>query len=155
MVGSFRLISEEMSPPVSLIFAEICQLQEVGASLKEAIDQPTKKAGSSDMKLFATSVAIQLDSGGNLAEMMHRLAYVIRDRIRLRRRVGILTAQTQMSKRILIALPFVLLAGLTFLNADYMSPLFATTTGHYLLAAAGTGIVLGIWTMNRVSQLEY
>ena len=155
LVGSFRLISEEMSPPVSLIFAEICQLQEVGASLKEAIDQPTKKAGSSDMKLFATSVAIQLDSGGNLAEMMHRLAYVIRDRIRLRRRVGILTAQTQMSKRILIALPFVLLAGLTFLNADYMSPLFTTTSGHYMLVTAAAGMVLGVWTMNRVSQLQY
>ena len=110
LVGSFRLISEEMSPPVSLIFAEICQLQEYGAGLKEAIQQATTKAGSGDMKLFATSVAIQLDSGGNLAEMMHRLAYVIRDRIRLRRRVGILTAQTQLSKRVLIVLPFVLLA---------------------------------------------
>ncbi len=155
LVGSFRLISEEMSPPVSLIFGEICQLQEVGASLKEAIQQPTTKAGSADMKLFATSVAIQLDTGGNLAEMMHRLAYVIRDRIRLRRRVGILTAQTQMSKRILIALPFVLLAGLTFLNADYMSPLFTTTSGHYMLVTAAAGMLLGIWTMNRVSQLQY
>ena len=155
LVGSFRLISEEMSPPVSLIFAEICQLQEYGASLKEAIQQPTTKAGSADMKLFATSVAIQLDSGGNLAEMMQRLAYVIRDRIRLRRRVGILTAQTQLSKRVLIALPFVLLAGLTFLNAEYMSPLFTTTIGNYMLIAASVGMVLGIWMMNRVSQLQY
>lgn len=155
LVGSFRLISEEMSPPVSLIFAEICQLQEYGASLKEAIQKTTVKAGSADMKLFATSVAIQLDSGGNLAEMMHRLAFVIRDRIRLRRRVGILTAQTQLSKRVLIALPFVLLAGLTFLNAEYMSPLFTTTIGNYMLVAAAVGMVLGIWVMNRVSQLEY
>ncbi len=155
LVGSFRLISEEMSPPVSLIFAEICQLQEYGASLKEAIHKPTTKAGSADMKLFATSVAIQLDSGGNLAEMMHRLAYVIRDRIRLRRRVGILTAQTQLSKRVLIVLPFVLLAGLTFLNAEYMSPLFTTTIGNYMLVAASVGMVMGIWMMNRVSQLQY
>jgi len=155
LVGSFQLISEEMAPPVSLIFAEICQRQEYGASLKEAIHQSTSKAGSADMKLFATSVAIQLDSGGNLAEMMQRLAYVIRDRIRLRRRVGILTAQTQLSKRVLIALPFVLLAGLTFLNAEYMSPLFTTTIGNYMLGAASVGMVLGIWMMNRVSQLQY
>ena len=155
LVGSFRLISEEMSPPVSLIFAEICQLQEYGASLKEAIQKPTLKSGSADMKLFATSVAIQLDSGGNLAEMMKRLAHVIRDRIRLRRRVGILTAQTQLSKRVLIALPFVLLAGLTFLNAEYMSPLFTTTVGNYMLVAASVGMVMGIWMMNRVSQLRY
>jgi tight adherence protein B len=155
LVGSFRLIGEEMSPPVSLIFAEICQLQEYGASLKEAIHKTTSKAGSADMKLFATSVAIQLDSGGNLAEMMQRLAHVIRDRIRLRRRVGILTAQTQLSKRVLIALPFVLLAGLTFLNAEYMSPLFTTTVGHYMLMAACAGMVMGIWMMNRVSQLQY
>jgi tight adherence protein B len=155
LIGSFRLISEEMSPPVSLIFAEICQLQEYGASLREAIQKPTAKAGSGDMKLFATSVAIQLESGGNLAEMMNRLAYVIRDRIRLRRRVGILTAQTQLSKRVLIVLPFVLLAGLSFLNAQYMSPLFTTTIGNYMLAAASLSMIAGIWMMNKVSQLEY
>ncbi len=155
LVGAFRLISEEMSPPVSLIFGDICQLQEYGASLKEAIYKPIAKSGSSDLHLFATSVAIQLESGGNLADMMYRLAAVTRDRIRLRRRVGILTAQTQLSKRVLIALPFVLLAGLTFLNADYMAPLFDTEAGHYLLTAAGVGMVLGIWMMNRVSQLRY
>lgn len=155
LVGAFRLISEEMSPPVSLIFSDICQLQEYGADLKEAIYKPVAKSGSSDLHLFATSVAIQLESGGNLADMMYRLASVTRDRIRLRRRVGILTAQTQLSKRVLIALPFILLAGLTFLNADYMAPLFSTKTGHYLLAVAGVGIVLGIWMMNRVSQLRY
>ena len=155
LVGAFRLISEEMSPPVSLIFGDICQLQEYGASLKEAIYKPIAKSGSSDLHLFATSVAIQLESGGNLADMMYRLAAVTRDRIRLRRRVGILTAQTQLSKRVLIALPFILLAGLTFLNAEYMAPLFDTKIGHYLLTTAGVAIVLGIWMMNRVSQLRY
>ncbi len=155
LVGAFRLISEEMSPPVSLIFGDICQLQEYGADLKEAIYKPVAKSGSSDLHLFATSVAIQLESGGNLADMMYRLASVTRDRIRLRRRVGILTAQTQLSKRVLIALPFILLAGLTFLNADYMAPLFSTSIGHNLLAVAGVGMVLGIWMMNRVSQLRY
>ena len=155
LVGAFRLISEEMSPPVSLIFGDICQLQEYGASLKEAIYKPIAKSGSSDLHLFATSVAIQLESGGNLADMMYRLAAVTRDRIRLRRRVGILTAQTQLSKRVLIALPFILLVGLTILNADYMAPLFSTQLGNYLLTAAGVGMVLGIWTMNRVSRLRY
>ncbi len=155
LVSAFRLISEEMSPPVSLIFGDICQLQEYGAELKEAIYKPIAKSGSSDLHLFATSVAIQLESGGNIADMMFRLAAVTRDRIRLRRRVGILTAQTQLSKRVLVALPFILLAGLTFLNADYMAPLFSTEIGHYLLAAAGVGMVLGIGTMNRVSRLRY
>ncbi len=155
LVSAFRLISEEMSPPVSLIFGDICQLQEYGAELKEAIYKPIAKSGSSDLHLFATSVAIQMESGGNLADMMYRLAAVTRDRIRLRRRVGILTAQTQLSKRVLIALPFILLAGLTFLNADYMAPLFDRQEGHYLLVAAGVGMVLGIWMMNRVSQLRY
>ncbi len=155
MVGSFRLISEEMSPPVSLIFEEMCQLQEYGASLKDAIHESTANSGSNDLKLFATAVGIQLDSGGNLAEMMYRLAHVTRDRIRLRRRVSILTAQTQLSKRVLIVLPFLLLAGLTILNGEYMAPLFYTKTGHYLLVAAGTGMAVGIWMMNRVARLRY
>jgi tight adherence protein B len=66
-----------------------------------------------------------------------------------------LTAQTQLSKRILMVLPFVLLGGLTMLNADYMSPLFTTQVGRYLLVVALMGILIGMWVMNKLSTLQY
>jgi tight adherence protein B len=107
------------------------------------------------MKLFATSVIIQVRSGGNLADMMYRLADVIRDRMRLKRRVRVLTAQTQLSKRVLLALPFLLFGALNLLNPTYMMPLYTTAMGRMLLIIAGTGLILGAWMMNRLSVLKY
>lgn len=155
LAGAFHLVSEEMPPPVSTVFAEICQRQALGASLEQALRQVAEQSNSFDMRLFATSVCIQLHSGGNLADMMTRLAQVIRDRMRLSRRVRVLTAQVRLSKRVLLVLPFVLLTALTMLNPGYMEPLFKTDTGKTLLILAGVGMTMGIWIMNRLSVLKY
>jgi tight adherence protein B len=107
------------------------------------------------MKLFATSVAIQLRSGGNLADMMDRLVAVMRDRIRLNRRARVLTAQTQFSKRVLIILPFAIFVLLNVLRPGYMEPLYTTPMGKGLLTAAAVSLVVGVWIMNRMAALRY
>src|SRR5688500_14227040 len=132
LTGAFRLISEEIGAPVGRIFAEVCQHQGMGASLDRAMRAAAPATPSDDFKLFATSIVIQLQSGGNLAEMMERLAYVMRERMRLARRVRVLTAQTQFSKRILLALPFIIFVILNMLNPKYMQPLYSTSTGHMI-----------------------
>ena len=86
LVGSFRMISEEIGAPVGMLFGEVCQQQELGISLDEALRGVAARAHSDDLNLFATSVVIQLRSGGNLADMMERVANVIRERNRLSRR---------------------------------------------------------------------
>jgi len=155
LVGSFRLISEEIAAPGGAVFAEICQRQAMGASLNDAIERGAEISGSGDMQLFSTSVVIQLRSGGNLADMMDRLAYVIRDRLRLNRRVRVLTAQTQFSKRVLLGLPFMLFGLLNLLNPTYMAPLYSTYIGQMVLLLASGGILLGAFVMNRLSVLRY
>ncbi|MCE5278750.1 MAG: type II secretion system F family protein [Planctomycetaceae bacterium] len=155
LVGAFQLVSEEIGQPVGPVFAEICQQQAMGLSLEDAIHAVGARSTSEDMHLFATSVVIQMRSGGNLADMMERLSLVIRDRIRLSRRVRILTAQTQFGKRILVALPFVLLAVLSILNPKYMDLLYSTTPGQLLLAGAGVSVLMGMWMMNRMIRLRY
>jgi len=154
LVGSFRMISEEIGAPVGLLFGEVCQQQELGISLDEALRGVSARTHSDDLKLFATSVIIQLRSGGNLADMMERVANVIRERNRLARRVRVLTAQTQMSKRILLALPFFVFVLLNLINPEYMRPLYSTLTGQIIMAVAGIGLLLGWLTMNWISKLE-
>ena len=155
LVGAFQLIAQEVAPPVCTIFGQICQQQAMGIGLERALRQAAEKTHSEDMKLFATSVAIQLHSGGNLADMMERLAAVVRDRMRLNRRVRVLTAQTQFSKRVLIALPFVLFVLLNLINPGYMGLLYTTRLGQFLLLLAGAGILLGSYVMNRMAVLRY
>jgi tight adherence protein B len=154
LVGSFRMISEEIGAPVGLLFGEVCQQQELGISLDEALRGVAARTYSDDLKLFATSVVIQLRSGGNLADMMERVAGVIRERNRLARRVRVLTAQTQMSKRILLALPFFVFVLLNLINPDYMRPLYSTMSGQIIMAVAAVGLLIGWMTMNWISKLE-
>jgi tight adherence protein B len=155
LLGSFQLIADEIPAPVGVIFAEICQQQQLGQSMDEALRQVALETHSDDMKLFATSVMIQLRSGGNLADMMMRLANVIRERNRLSRRVRVLTAQTQLSKRVLLAMPFLVFVLLNIINPTYMQPLYTTWTGQVIMMCAAVGMFLGWLLMNWLSKLSY
>jgi tight adherence protein B len=155
LTGAFQLISDEMPSPVRDVFGDICQLQNMGVNMEEAIRRIAEKSNSNDMKLFATSVVIQLRSGGSLAEMMNRVAFVIRDRIRLHRRLRVIVSQTQMSKRVLMTLPFIMFLLLNILNPDYMSPLYETTLGRSMLLCGAAGLLIGYWAMNRIATIRY
>jgi tight adherence protein B len=155
LIAAFKLIADDVDAPIGPLFGAICQEQALGMPLEKAIRRSAEAANNSDMRLFATSVAIQMRSGGNLADMMNRLANVIRERIRLSRRLRVLLAQTQLSKRILIALPFVLLLVLMAINPAYVEPLHSMTVGQIMLGAAGISLLIGIWTINRLANVEY
>ena len=155
LAGSFQLIADEIDAPVGELFGDICQQQAMGTSLERAVQNASARSSNDDLKLFATSIVIQMHSGGNLADMMDRLAQIIQERIRLNRRVRVLTAQTQFSKRILLALPVALFIVLNLLSPAYMQPLYITTPGHIILAAGGAGLLTGAWMMNRMVVLKY
>jgi len=155
LLGSFQMISDEIEDPIGSVFFRICHEQMLGLDMKDSIRKVAKTVPSEELKLFATSVAIQLQSGGNLADLMDSLASVIRARMRLNRRVRVLTAQTQLSKRILIALPIFLFLLLNFLAPTYMNMFYTTTTGRYMLAAMVAIVTFGAWVMNRLAVLRF
>lgn len=155
LLGSFQLISEEIDKPVGDIFDRICREQMMGKDLKDSIKKVAKTVPSAELKLFATAIAIQLQSGGNLADLMDSLATVVRTRIRLNRRVRILTAQTQLSKKILIALPIILFLLLNVISPSYMVTFYTTTAGKYMLIAMVSTILFGAWVMNRLAVLKF
>ncbi|MBI4558837.1 MAG: type II secretion system F family protein [Candidatus Hydrogenedentes bacterium] len=155
VLGAFRLIVEEMNPPISLIFGEIVQQQALGIGLDESLRTAAARSPSPDLKLFAAATIIQLDSGGNLADMMDRLAVVIRDRLRLHRRVRILTTQNEMSKKVLMFLPFLIFVGIYFLNRGYLEPLYLTSAGRIMLIIASVLLLVGWWLINRITILRY
>jgi tight adherence protein B len=153
LVGSFRLISEEIPAPVGELFGRVCQQQSLGVAMDSALRDAAAQSPSDDLRLFATSVVIQLHSGGNLADLMGRLSEVIRERNRLARRVRILTAQTQLSKRVLLALPILAFVGLSFMNPEYMRPLYTTHSGDIVSAVAILGMFFGWMLMNWLGKV--
>ena len=155
LVGAFQLISSEIPDPLGKVFYCICQEQSLGLDMKDSIRKVAAGTANSEMKLFATAVAIQLQSGGNLADLMDSLASVIRARVRLTRRVRVLNAQTMLSARILMALPVVLFFGLNLINPKYMAPFYTTTEGRYMLLAVVVGTTVGYVVMKRLSVLRF
>ena len=155
LVGAFQLVSQEVGAPLGAVFGEICQEQALGLDLESSIRRVADTSHNADLKLFATAVRIQLSSGGNLAELMDTLATVMRSRIRLHRRVRVLTAQTNMSKRILMGLPILMFVLLNIIAADYMELFYTTWSGRYLLTATIISVLVGAWLMEKLSVIRY
>jgi tight adherence protein B len=155
LVGAFQLISNEIPEPVGKVFYNICQEQSLGLDMKDSLRKVALLTANKEMKLFATAVAIQLQSGGNLADLMDSLAAVIHARIKLNQRIRILTAQTVLSIRILMALPLVIFFVINILNPEYMDPFYNTTVGQYMLFAAIMLILVGYLMMKRISVLRF
>ncbi|KKN96977.1 hypothetical protein LCGC14_0162270 [marine sediment metagenome] len=153
--GSFMVVADEIDSPVGPIFESVCQKQQLGMKLEEALRDVATITDSHDMRIFATSVIIHLRSGGNLADLVDRLATVIRDRMRLSRRIRILTASANLGKRVLIALPILMFGVINSMNPDYMAPLYETPQGKTMLLMALGGMLLGAWIMNRMAKLKY
>jgi tight adherence protein B len=155
LVGAFQLVAQEVGDPLAKLFGEICQEQALGLDLEGSIRRVADASHNADLKLFATAVSIQLSSGGNLAELMDTLANVMRSRIRLHRRVRVLTAQTTMSTRILIILPIVLFTILNIIAPEYMQLFYTTGSGRYLLAGTVLSVLFGMWLMAKLSAIRY
>ena len=155
LVGAFQSISEEIGDPVGTIFAEICQEQALGLDLQDSIRRVAGVTRNSDLKLFATAVGIQMSSGGNLADVMDSLASVMRARVRLNRRVRVLTTECRMSRNTLLALPLVLFLAMNIVSPQYVSVMYNTLPGQAMLAGTVLSMLLGAWTMGKLSVIRY
>jgi tight adherence protein B len=153
--GAFKLIASEIGAPVSTMFSDIMEQEALGVSLQRALINASQKSRSPDMKIFATSVVIQLRTGGNLADMIDRVAWVIRERMRLSRRARVLTAEANLSKWVLLALPIGMFVLLNWINPEYMQPFYTTFLGRVMLLIAVGMLAVGAWTMNRMATLKY
>jgi tight adherence protein B len=153
--GAFKLISEELEAPVGTMFSEIVEQEALGLSVQDGLRQAAERSAGPDMRIFAASVIIQLRSGGNLADMMERVAWVVRERMRLSRRARVLTAEAQLSKWVLIGMPLALFAVLNIMNPKYMEPFFNHTWGRVMIAGSIASMALGGWVMSRMANLKY
>jgi len=94
---------------------------------------------SLDLKYFTVALIIQREAGGNLTDILESLSNLIRQRFELKDRVKALSAEGKMSAIILFALPFVIAIAMSILNPAYLSPLFTTETGTFLI---GVGLAM-------------
>jgi tight adherence protein B len=148
------MAAEELAAPVGPEFKKVFDQQNFGMPLRDALNLLTERVPLVDVKFFVTAVAIQRESGGNLAEILDNLAHVVRERFKIQRQVRVHTAHGRITGFVLLALPPFLAVTLSMINAEHMRPLFQERVGHMLLGATIVMQIVGFFWIRRVIKIE-
>jgi tight adherence protein B len=149
-----EMVAQEMSQPLAGEFRIAFEEQNFGLPLKDALLNLTERVPLVDVRFFVTALLVQKETGGNLAEILDKLAHVVRERFRIMGEVRIKTAQGRLTAGILIVLPIIVTLILRGLNPDYMRPLFQDPWGPYMLGGAALLQVVGSLIIWKIVQIE-
>jgi tight adherence protein B len=150
VAAAAREIGDPIGGELKLMLSEV----ELGATMEGAFERLRDRVRDDDLSLVIDAVLIQRRVGGNLAEVLTNISWTIRERIRIRGEVAALTGQAKMSGWMLGGLPVALALILSYINPNYMSPLFSTPIGHLLLAGGLTSEILGFVVMRKIASVE-
>jgi tight adherence protein B len=151
---TLHMIAVEMPEPVSTEFRKTYEEQNLGLSVKLALENLAERVPLLDLRLCITAIMIQRETGGNLAEILEKVGYTIRERFRILEDLKTLTTSSRMSAWILCALPVFVAVVVTFMNPDYMSILWNDPRGHKLLLAAAVMQVSGMLIIRKILKIK-
>jgi tight adherence protein B len=149
-----KLVGEEASDPVGTEFRRVFDEVSMGVALPQALQNLTDRLDSVDLRFFVTSVLVQRETGGNLAEIIDSLAGLIRQRFELQMKVKALSAEGRFSAVILLALPLVVCGALFKINPEYIGTLFTDPMGQKMVTAGSIMMVLGAIIIKRMVTIK-
>lgn len=151
---AMELISNEISEPVATEFRKLFEEQKFGLPVRDALLNLTERMPLVDVKFFVTAVMLQRETGGNLAEILDNLSYVIRERFKIMRQVRVYTAQGRLTMMLLMGLPPIIVVVMLIMNPAFIKPLFDDPIGHTLLVAGITMQTIGYFVIRRIIQIQ-
>lgn len=154
LVSAIGLVADESPDPIGPEFKICFDEQNYGLDLRTAMENLLARVPLQDLKLVVTAMLIQRASGGNLAEVLDKAAYLVRERFRLRRQVRTHTAQGRLTGWILTFLPVVLGIGLYLVNPETMSLLWRREVGRELLYGAAVMTLVGALVIRKIVNME-
>lgn len=152
--SALGLVTRECADPVGPEFRIAFDEQNYGLDLRTALEHLLERIPLQDLRMAITAILIQRESGGNLAEVLDKTSYVIRQRFRLKKQVMVHTAQGRMTGWILTILPIGLGVGLYVVNPDTMSLLWTRDIGIKLMIGAGISLVIGTVIIQKIVRME-
>mgnify|MGYP000911016396 CR=1 FL=1 len=154
---AMEAISKELPPPISDEFLRVVQEMQLGVPMERSLNNLLARIPSDDLDLVITAINVQREVGGNLAEILDTISHTIRERVRIKGEIRVLTTQTMYSGRFLSMMPVIVLAILYLLNRDYMMTFFIPENrlcGSIALGVGALLIVLGYLVMNKIADIE-
>ena len=152
--SGIKMVAEEFSDPIGSEFKEVSAEIYYGLNLPDALKNLAKRVDCEDLGFFITSVIIQRETGGNLAEMMDSIAHVIRERFKLFGKIKALAAEGVLSAWLLSLVPFIVGGVIYFMNPRYFSVLITDPWGRMLSIAAAVWLCMGILIMRKMIKIK-
>jgi tight adherence protein B len=151
---ALEMISAEVAEPLAGEFRKLYEEQKFGMPVRDALMNLTERVPLVDVKFFVTAVMLQRETGGNLAEILDNLSYVIRERFKIQRQVRVHTAQGRMTMALLMAMPPAVVAILWIFSPDFVHPLFYDPIGHSLLVASLALQTIGYFVIRKIIKIQ-
>jgi tight adherence protein B len=154
LAAGMHVVAEEMPAPICTEFGRVYEEQNLGIPLEDAMDAMCDRVPNLDLRFFVTSVAIQRQTGGDLAEILDKIGHLIRERYRIIGQVKALTAEGRLSGVVLIALPFLLFVVMLHIKYDYVAQLWEKELGIKMMIAAGFMMMLGAIVIKKIVDIK-
>jgi tight adherence protein B len=149
-----KMVGSEMRDPIAGEFQRGFDEISMGVSVPESLSHMADRVELMDVKFFVTSVNIQRETGGNLAEIVDSLGRLIRKRFELKKKVRALSADGRISAIVLMSLPFGMALIFYFINPEYLMPLFTDPMGQSMVAGAAIMMILGGIVMKKMIAIK-
>jgi tight adherence protein B len=154
LAAGLHVVAEEMPQPIAKEFGRVYEEQNLGITLDDALKNLTERVPNLDLRFFVTSVAIQRQTGGDLAEILDRIGYVIRERYKILGQVKALTAEGRLSGIVLIALPICLFLLMLWMKPDYIRMLWTEDMGIKMSIGAVVLMVIGAYSIKKIIDIK-
>jgi tight adherence protein B len=154
LAAGMHVVAEEMPSPIGDEFGRVFEETNLGIPIEDALRSMCERVPNLDLRFFVTSVAIQRQTGGDLAEILDKIGYVIRERFRILGQVQALTGEGRLSGVVLIALPFALFLFMLNLKPDYVQSLWTTELGRKMSLFAIIAQILGAIVIRKIVNIK-
>lgn len=151
---ALEMITNEIAEPIASEFRQLYEEQKFGMPVRDALINLTERVPLVDVKFFVTAVMLQRETGGNLAEILDNLSYVIRERFKIQRQVRVYTAQGRLTMALLMGMPPIIVTVMLILNRSFIQPLFSDPIGHTLLVAGIMLQTIGYFVIRKIIRIQ-
>ena len=154
LAAGLHVVAEEMPQPIAKEFGRVHEEQNLGIGMEESLRSLCVRVPNLDLRFFVTSVVIQRQTGGDLAEILDRIGHIIRERIKILGQVKALTAEGRLSGIVLIALPIGLFFMMLWMKPDYIEMLWKEPMGIKMSVGAVISMLIGAYAIQKIIDIK-
>jgi tight adherence protein B len=156
VMQALEAVSRELPAPISDEFHRVVQEMQIGIAMEKALDNLLRRIPSDDLDFVITAINVQREVGGNLSEILDNISFTIRERVRIKGEIRVMTAQVRTSGTVLSLIPVFLTGALWFISPEYIGSFFdrGPVCGALAVGTVVIMIASGYFVMMKIADIE-